>query len=510
MKIVFATSECVPFVKTGGLGDAVSGLAKAMNELGHEVRLIMPLYSSISRSQYNIEFLASSCVHMGKGEEQWVAIYEGILSRGLPVWFVECERYFDRPGVYSYNNEDYLDNAFRFSLFSKAVLQICKDRSFIPHVIHANDWPTSLVPIFMKTWDRVMSPLSDTASVLTIHNVGYQGVYSADVFEYIGIGSEYYNSNCLEAHGHLNMLKGGIATADALTTVSPTHAKEICEPEGGMGMAPYLNNRKKDLFGILNGVDYDLWNPATDEYLPQSYHSDDMTGKLICKRELQIRMGLEQRDEVPLIGLISRLAEQKGVRILEKVLGQLIDQIDLQFVALGSGDKQTEEFLSYLAARFPGKVGVYIGFSSKLSHLIEAGADFFLMPSLYEPCGLNQIYSLKYGTIPIVRATGGLEDTVLNWDPERNIGTGIKFQEATSEGILEGIKRAMHLWHHYPEQVEQMRLRGMKEVFCWKDSARQYLKIYDYAIKKRIAVNSKTKLERKRISKNFMLDALQG
>ncbi|MEM9445039.1 MAG: glycogen synthase GlgA [Verrucomicrobiota bacterium] len=532
MKILFVCSECMPYVKTGGLGDATAGLAKALGELGHEVRVLMPLYSEIPREKYKIKYLASSCIHMGDGEEQWIGLYEGSLSLKVRIWFMECDRFFARPGIYSYNNEDYPDNAYRYALLSKAALQIAKDQIFIPEVMHVHDWPAALVPLFLKTWDRILSPLSSTASVLTIHNIGYQGVYTADVLKFLGVGLEYYHSGCLEAHGRINMLKAGIAMADAITTVSPTHADEICDPIGGMGMAPYISSRKGDLFGILNGVDYDHWDPETDEHIPFNYSVRDTSGKVGCKKELQRYFGLPEGKEIPVVGIVTRLVAQKGISLMQEALGSVVDEMDLQLVMLGSGLHETEAFFHRLKQRFPDKVGIHIGFSGPLSHLIEAGSDFFLMPSIYEPCGLNQIYSLKYGTVPIVRSTGGLEDTVVDW--KNNNGTGIKFNDISADSMKEALCRAMQLWYDYPKEYLAIRKRGMKQDFCWKESAKKYEVVYTHAIERRLNllpeavkedVHEKGTMSKvknnlskskgaagrlQRVNGNFMLQAIRG
>jgi len=487
VKIVFVSSECTPYAKTGGLADVAAALPKALQRLGHEVRIIMPLYSSIDRARYGIQFQSSSCIHMGHGEENWVGVHSGLLDGQVPVWFVEYDRFFGRPGIYHEYWGEYLDNAYRFALLSKAALQICKDQNFIPDVMHSHDWPTALVPAFLKTWDRVLSPLSATASVLTIHNVGYQGVYDASAYSYIGIGSEYFYVDAFESHGKINLLKGGIFFADALTTVSPTHARELLEPIGGQGLAPYLNNRRDVLFGILNGVDYEHWNPATDALIPAPFDPSDLSGKATCKAHLQQRFGLEQRADLPIFGIVSRFVQQKGFDLLREVLPSALNGMALQVVVLGTGDNSTEDFFHWLTASYPGRVGSYIGFSDELSHLIEAGSDFFLMPSLYEPCGLNQSYSMKYGTLPIVRATGGLDDTVQNYDEATGNGTGFKFWDATAAALYYSIGWAVSTWFDRPQHIAQMRQQAMAQNFSWDDSARQYVDVYHLAIGNRRA-----------------------
>lgn len=483
LKILFVASECAPYAKVGGLADVVAGLSKTLRGSGHDVRIILPLYSSIDRARYGIEFESSSCAHMGNGEEQWVGVYRSLLDGEVPVWFVECGRFFDRPGVYDHGGNEYGDNAFRYALFSKAALQICKDKNFIPDVMHAHDWPTALVPVYLKTWDRIFSPLSSTASVLTIHNVGYQGVYHAIAFPYIGIGGDHFTADKFESHGQINLLKAGIYFADAITTVSPTHAREMLEPMGGQGMAPYLNNRYRDFFGILNGADYEHWNPAIDPLIPARYSADDLNGKAVCKAALQERFGLERRADIPIFGIVSRFATQKGFSLLCEALLRALSDMVLQIVALGTGERDTEDYFHWLTANYPGRVGSYIGFSNELSHLIEAGSDFFLMPSLYEPCGLNQFYSMKYGTLPVVRATGGLDDSVRNYDEASGTGTGFKFWDATASALYYSIGWAVSTWFDRPEHVAKLQQNAMAEDFSWEKSARRYEEVYQHALR---------------------------
>ena len=485
LKILFVSSECVPFAKVGGLADVVGGLSKALRQQGHDVRIIIPLYSRIDRALYNIKFVGPTCVHMGAGVEHWVGLHFTLLDGEVPVWFVEYDAYFGRPGIYDGPTGHYMDNAFRFALLSKAALQICKDQNFIPHIVHAHDWPAATAPVFLKTWDRVLSPLSNTASVLTIHNIGYQGVYNANVMPYLGLGAEHFTPDKFEDHGKANLLKAGVSFADALTTVSPTHAKEILDPVGGMGLAMYLNNRRSDFFGILNGVDYSEWNPATDKYIPAHFTANDLRGKATCKAALQNHFRLEERPDIPLFGIVSRFVHQKGFTLLREALAPALDNMVMQCVVLGNGDMETENFFRNLSATYPGRVGAHIGFSPELSHLIEAGCDFFLMPSLYEPCGLNQIYSLKYGTLPVVRATGGLDDTVQNYDEATGNGTGFKFWEPAGRALYYCIGWAVATWFDRPQHIIQLRQQAMAQNFDWAVSAAQYIEVYQHALRKK-------------------------
>lgn len=483
LKILFVASECTPYAKTGGLADVVAALPKELRRMGHDARIILPLYRSIDRAKYNIQPLNPSCVHMGHGEENWVGLHHALLDNEVPVWFVEYDRFFGRSGIYDEPSGEYPDNAYRFALLSKAALQVCKDQNFVPDVMHLHDWPSSLAAAFLKTWDNVLSPLSATASVITIHNIGYQGVYDAAAYSYIGIGAEHFRPDVFENFGKINLLKSGIHFADAITTVSPSHAHEILGEIGGQGLAPYLNNRRGDVSGILNGVDYEHWDPRHDPLIPANFGPDNMAGKAVCKAALQKRFGLEQTAALPVLGIVSRFAAQKGFGLLRETLPRVLDEMLAQVVVLGTGDRATEEFFHWLTARHPGRVGSYIGFSNEMSHLIEAGSDFFLMPSLYEPCGLNQSYSMRYGTLPIVRATGGLDDTVHNYDEETAAGTGFKFWDPSATSLFYTIGWAIATWYDRPQHIQQLRRQAMAQEFSWHESAQQYLHVYVHALR---------------------------
>lgn len=483
LKILFVASECAPYAKTGGLADVVGALPKELRRMGHDVRIILPLYRSIDRAKYGIQPLNPSCVHMGGGEENWVGLHHALLDGQVPVWFVEYERFFGRGGIYDEPSGEYADNAYRFALLSKAALQVCKDQHFIPDVMHLHDWPSALAAAFLKTWDNILSPLSETASVMTIHNIGYQGIYHASAYGYLGIGAEHYRPDVIENFGKINLLKAGIHFADAITTVSPSHAHEILGEIGGQGLAPYLNNRRGDVCGILNGVDYEHWDPRVDPLIPANFSAEDLSGKATCKLALQHRFGLEPAAELPVLGIVSRFAAQKGFGLLREALPRVLDEMLVQLVVLGTGDRETEEFFHWMSGRYPGRVGSYIGFSNEMSHLIEAGSDFFLMPSLYEPCGLNQSYSMRYGTLPIVRATGGLDDTVHNYDEETGAGTGFKFWDPSATSLFYTIGWAVATWYDRPQHIRQLRQQAMAQEFSWADSAQQYLHVYQHALR---------------------------
>ena len=482
-RILFVTAECTPLAQTGGLGDAVAGLSKALRKRGHDARIIMPLYQRIDRGKFGITYSRSCCVHFGRGEEIWVGIFEGRLDDEVPIWFVDYGRYFDRPYIY-----DDQEDSFRFGVLSKAALQICKDTGWIPNVAHVHDWMTSMTAVFLKTWDRVLSPLSNTASVLTIHNIGYQGKFSPSVLSFYGLGGDYMAPDRLEDFGMINLLKAGIQYADAITTVSPTYANEIRGPIGGMGLAPYLNNRAEHVFGIVNGVDTSVWSPATDKFLPTRFSADDMAGKAACKQALQERFGLAVDPKIPLFGIVSRFAPQKGFDLIRGALPQALRDMIMQVVVLGTGDPFTENFFRWLHGAFPRSANAHIGFLPELAHLIEAGSDFFIMPSIYEPCGLNQMYSSLYGALPIVRATGGLDDTVENYNEGTGTGTGFKFWEISDRALFFTIGWAVSTWFDRPQHYRALQRQGMLRNFTWDASAQQYERVYDHAMAHRAAI----------------------
>lgn len=484
MNILMVTSEAAPFAKSGGLADAVSALAGALKRLGHDVRVVLPRYYSVDKS--GLEALPGPLgVPMGSGEE-WSGVYRGILpGLDVPVYFIEHEAYFGREGLYGSRSEsDYSDNPRRFSFFSRAAFQLCRKLGWVPDVFHAHDWPTGLVPVYRR-FAEAGTEFSRSATVFTIHNLGYQGVYAKENFPYFGLPWELYHGAGLEYHGALNLLKTGLASADRLSTVSPSYAREIQTPELGQGLDGLLRHRSADLVGILNGVDTDEWNPATDKRLPARYSAADLSGKAQCKAALQKAFGLEQNPNVPLIGMVTRLADQKGVgELFGPAHGSAVPicrDMDIQFVVLGSGDAWCEAELRTLSGRLPN-FRARIGYSEDLAHLVEAGSDFFLMPSRYEPCGLNQMYSLRYGTLPIVHRTGGLADTVSNYDQDSGSGTGFMFDHLSPRSIYDTVGWAVWAYYNKREHVRGMIRRAMAQEFSWDRSAREYERLYSDAL----------------------------
>ncbi|MDR1192544.1 MAG: glycogen synthase [Verrucomicrobiales bacterium] len=488
LKILFVASECAPYAKAGGLGDVVSGLAKQLTVSGHDARVVLPLYRSIDRQRFGLRYRQNVCVHGAGGRERWAGVWESRLGDALPVWFLDYDEYFGRAGIYDENNREYIDNAYRFDFLSKAALQIGKDLGFIPDVIHVHDWQTSPAAALLKTWDRKFSPLSASASVLTIHNIGYQGVYHKLGFDYLGIGGDWFNANVCEDHGRFNMLKMGIFFADAITTVSPTHAEEILSADGGRGLAPYLNWKRDDVFGIINGADYSQWSPENDRLIPANYDWQRFAGKQDCQRALKERFGLVGNSE-PVIGIVSRFAGQKGLYLVRDIIEQALRELPFQWVVIGSGDPALERFFGELPARYPGKAGSYIGYHNELSHWAQAGSDFFLVPSIYEPCGLTQIYAMKYGTLPIVRATGGLRDTVTNYRNTADTdGTGFVFWDATPSALLGTLWWVADTWWNRHDHLARLRQNAMAQNFSWAKPAAEYLNVYAHAIRNRRAL----------------------
>jgi starch synthase len=481
LKILLVSSEMAPFAKTGGLADVTAALALHLHQHGHEVRVVLPKYGSL-RYQLRFEQKNSLCVTMGQGEE-WCSVEQTTTAQGVAVVLIDHEHYFGRKELYHDEQmNDYLDNPRRFGFFSRAALQYCLDYDFRPDVVHANDWQTALVPAYLKMWFWNSPILGSAASVLTIHNIAYQGVYPAQHRGYLGLNDSAFAPNRFEDFGRINLLKGGIAFADVVNTVSPGHAREITTPYGGFGLAPFLADKGARFSGILNGVDYNEWSPETDTHIAQNYSVNALQGKAVCKAALQKAFGLEQDPAVCLIGTVGRFVQQKGYELVRTIIERVLQQMHVQFVILGSGEHDLQRYFGDLPARFGAKAGSYIGFNHELSHLVEAGSDFFLMPSLFEPCGLNQMYSLRYGTLPIVRATGGLDDTVEQYDEHSGAGTGFKFWDAHPEALYYTIGWSVSTWYDRHHHIDKMRTRAMQQDFSWARAIKAYEVLYHDAV----------------------------
>jgi starch synthase len=485
LNILFISAECAPFAKTGGLGDVVGALPGYLTRLGCKVNIVMPLYSLIDSGKHNI-VTAIGRLEVWLGNELITCgVRRTELPGNVPVYFIDYEPFFGRPGMYHDDQyKDYGDNPKRFAFLSKAALQLCRNIDFKPDIVHANDWHTAMAPAFIKRMFNYDPFFRDTASVLTIHNIAYQGRYNRYFYFITGLGWEDFTQDKFEHYGDVNFMKGGIYFADAVNTVSKGYAAETRSPSGGFGLDYFLNMKGDFYTGILNGVDYTEWDPAIDKLIPANYTPDDLTGKQVCKEELQKRLSLQVKSNTPVIGVVSRLVEQKGFQIIAECIEDLLQKVDFQLAILGAGDKTLEGFYSNLALMYPGRVGVHIGYSNELAHLIEAGSDFFLMPSLYEPCGLNQIYSLRYGTLPIVRATGGLDDTVDNYDQQTGEGTGFKFWEISCLAAQNTIRWALDTYHSRTLHMEKLVRTAMKKHYSWDDSAKEYLQLYEKAKQK--------------------------
>ncbi|MCX5910032.1 MAG: glycogen synthase GlgA, partial [Deltaproteobacteria bacterium] len=447
MKIIFASPEAVPFVKTGGLADVSGSLPKALAQLGHEVILILPKYRQIQEKFFNLKKVATELGVPISQRVEKAEIYEGEMAPNCKILFIRKDDYYDRDQLYGTPNGDFEDNAERFTFFSRAVIETVLAMDLRPDILHCHDWQTGLIPVYQKTIYRFSSSLTSAASVFTIHNIAYQGLFWHYDLQLTNLDWKLFTPQALEFYGKLNFLKGGIVFADAVTTVSQKYMEEIQTPEFGAGLDGVLRNRREDFYGILNGVDYQEWSPESDPHLGARYSATDLRGKKVCKADLQQIFGLPVKEKVPLLGIISRLTEHKGFDLLAGIMDKLM-QLDLQLVILGTGDEKYHLLLENLQGKYPQQLGVKISFDNNLAHKIEAGADFFLMPSRFEPCGLNQIYSLRYGTVPVVRATGGLDDTIqdINFTPGE--GNGFKFQEYTAAALLAAIQRALQVYQN--------------------------------------------------------------
>lgn len=477
LNILMAASEVVPFAKTGGLADVVGALPKALRAMGHDVRVVMPRYYVVDREKYGLKLLEGSLgVPMGIMGEVWASVYEGVIpSSDVPIYFIEYEKFFGRSGLYDEYGEGFEDNDNRFIFFSRAVMQLAKKLRFHPDVIHANDWHTAPIPALLNTIYAYDSDFTHTGSLLSIHNLQHQGKFYKGVMDVLGVGWEHFYE--FEEFGSVNLLKGGIVHADAISTVSHKYAQEIRTHEFGWGLEGLIDSHAPKLHGILNGVDYDEWSPAVDPFIAHTFDRDDMGGKALCKKALQETFDLPQREDVPLIGLVGRLAEQKGIALLAAAIDRLLE-MEIQIVMLGAGEKWAESYFSHIAARHSEKFGCFIGYRNDLAHVIEAGCDLFLMPSLFEPCGLNQIYSLRYGTLPIVRSTGGLDDTIENYHNDGEHGTGFKFHDATADALVNTVGWAVYTWYNDQAGFVQMRSNAMEKRFDWAEAAKEYDTLY--------------------------------
>jgi starch synthase len=477
MKILLASSEAHPFSKTGGLADMVGALGKALARAGHEVKIVTPLYRGI-RERFPIMQRVDWWFDLPLGANRVTAeLFSLEVEKGMTVYFIRQPEFFDREGIYLENDVSYADNAGRFIFFSKCVTQLARFLPWRPDVVHVHDWQTALVPALMLLQKHLEGWWNPPGTCLTIHNLAYQGIFPPGAFALTNLPPEFFTVEGAEFYGQMNCLKAGIVFADAITTVSPRYAREITTEEFGCGLDDQLRRRQSRLFGILNGVDCDEWNPANDPFLPRAYSATRLAGKTANKLALQNELGLPPAKTVPLFGTISRLAEQKGVDIQLGALEEMLSA-DLQFVLLGSGSAAYERGYQGLARRFPNQVAIRLGYDEGLAHRIEAGCDFYLMPSRYEPSGLNQMYSLRYGAIPIVRVTGGLDDSVIDFAQDAERANGIKFQEYSARALAKAMRKALFLYQQ-PELLRRCRQNAMKMDFSWEETVGEYVKIYE-------------------------------
>lgn len=453
LKVLMASSEVVPFSKTGGLADVAGSLPLAIHKLGADIRLVTPRYKTVG-----------------------IFGNEARLNNDVPVYFIEHEGYFMRDNLYGDKNGDYHDNLERFTFFSGKTLELLKDLDFKPDIIHCNDWQTALIPVYLKTIFKDDPFYRGIKTIFTVHNIGYQGLFPKEHFPKTGLPWGLFTIDGLEFYDKVNILKGGLIFSDAITTVSPTYAKEIQTREFGYGLDGVLAQRKDSLLGIVNGVDYDEWNPSKDKELQFHFSAAKIDGKYNDKKGLQKEGGLKENEDAPLIGIISRLADQKGLDIISKIMEPLLN-MEVQLILLGTGEEKYHILLGKLKTKYPKKVSIHLKFDAVLAKKIYAGSDMFLMPSRYEPCGLGQLISLRYGTIPIVRKTGGLADTIVEYNSGTNQGNGFVFEKYDANELLRAIRRALDLYKN-KNVWRKLLLNAMKCDFSWEGSAKKYIELY--------------------------------
>jgi starch synthase len=476
MKILIASAEVVPFAKTGGLADVAGALPKALSSLGHDVKVIMPKYKMIDNGKFDLDKIYDGIEVEIAGRKEFADVYEGAIpGTDVTVYFIANEKYFGRDGLYQDKGVDYPDNCERFSFYCRAAMEVMKKIGWKPDIIHANDWQSALIIMYAKTLYKDDPFFAHAASVYSTHNMGYQGTFPSDQLPITGLGREYFNPDSLEFYGKIALTKAGFVYADIINTVSPTYAHEIQTAEFGYGLEGLIQSRKKDVYGIVNGIDYELWDPATDTNIAVKFNPKRFSLKEVNKRSLQAKNGLPQT-YVPVIGIISRLADQKGFDILAQAIEGIM-QMNLQIILLGTGEPKYHELFKEMKKKYPDHLGLNLGFDAALAQLIYAGSDMFLMPSRYEPCGLGQLISYKYGTVPIVRKTGGLADTVTDGK------TGFVFEEYSAAALLDAIKRAVDAYKDR-NKWQALAVHDMGLDYSWNASAKKYVELYEKAVEK--------------------------
>jgi starch synthase len=483
MHIVFAAPEAVPYAKTGGVADVTGSLPREIVRQGHQVTLYMPLYRQVQKHLKETKVAIESLTIPFPYYNRFVRVVDGGKPDGVQVYFIDCPEFFDREYLYETPSSEYADNAERFGLFSRAVLDASKQLG-VPNLFHAHGWPPAALPILLRTVYYFDPVLKNVACLLTIHNADRQGRFPGKTVEQLLLPWDIYTSDKVEFFDTFNFLKGGIVYSDAITTVSRKYAQELQTPEFGSGLDPVLIKRAADLHGILNGVDYQEWNPATDSKIAAHYTAEKLDGKAFCRKDLLHAFGVSNIAETtPIVGMVSHLSTQKGFDLLAQIADQLAQQ-NMLLLVLGMGEQYYENLLRGLAERYPNKIAVRIAYDETLAHKIEAGSDIVLMPSRSEPCGLNQIYGMKYGTVPVVRATGGLDDTVQEWDAEAGTGTGFKFHGYAPEDLLKTLELAFTVFAD-KEQWRKLMLNGMACDYSWTNPAREYIRIYEDVVRRR-------------------------
>jgi starch synthase len=495
LKVLMVSPEVVPFAKTGGLADVAGSLPKALAGLGHQVKVILPKYKTVDETAFDLQEVNVNLPEIPLGDKREKIKLKSCRLPGVKIefLFVVNDKYYHRDELYKDKTTgfDYPDNDERYILFAQGSLEILKALNWQPDIIHTNDWQSALIPAYLKTLYAGDPFFAGTSTVFSIHNIAYQGNFPKDSFSRIGLAKDlFYPTSPFEFWGNVNFMKVGASYADVLSTVSERYAVEIqSSSEFGFGLEGVLRTRNPDLHGIVNGIDYEEWSPQKDRLIPYRYSEEDLSGKKKNKSALLEKCNLpKSRKKIPLIGIISRLADQKGFDILAEASDKLLS-LDLQMVILGTGDEKYHRLFTQMAKKYPRKMSVNLRFDNALAHLIEAGADMFLMPSRYEPCGLNQLYSLKYGTVPIVRETGGLADTIQDYDPHTGEGTGFVFKNYDSGELLEAIKRALQAYQQRDIWARLMK-NGMQKDFSWQASARKYEELYQKALEKQSPVES--------------------
>jgi starch synthase len=475
MKIAFLASEVIPYAKTGGLADVAGALPKYLNKLGADARLFMPLYREVRKKGLPLETVLDH-VEVDLGGRKTAFGVKAHSGNGFPVYFIEKDEYFDRDFLYGTAAGDYPDNGERFGFFSLAALETIKRLGFAPDVLHCHDWQSAVALAFLKTIRARDAFFAGTRSLFTIHNLAYQGLFGKDVLGKIGLPESLFNMNGLEFWGKVNFLKAGILYSTAVSTVSPTYSREIQTPEFGCGLDGLLRSRSRVLFGLLNGVDYAAWDPTTDTLLPARYKASDLTGKRVCKAELLKMFGLTGGAETPVVGIVSRLAGQKGLDIVCDALPSLF-ALGVRLIILGTGEAKIQDNLLEARKVFPTQLGLKIAFDERIAHTIYAGSDLFLIPSRYEPCGLTQMYSLRYGTVPVVRATGGLDDSIREFDPAERTGNGFKFKEASPDALVGAVRKALAAFGR-PRDWQALVGNAFNSDFSWEKAAREYMDLF--------------------------------